>query len=480
MKIMKLNLRTATVLLAAIVTVAFSSCNQPQNKQADKPASTGNVQEQMLHSRAVEAVIWGMPAVNYDRMYQAFLQNGGKENQFAYWSRPSDWKNQLLTPNTDALYFIPFYDTKNGPVVLEVPPAVGGNIVGTIVDCWQKALEDVGPAGVDAGKGGKYLLLPPGYKGKIPAGYIVLPSDNYTGFALLRSLPETNSEADVAKAVEYARQIKLYPLSESAKQTVFVDVIDKMFDATIPYDMEFFRSLDRVVQSEPWLERDRGMIDILKTIGIEKGKSFAANAQKEKFLLAGISDAHQWISERYDALPPYYPDAHWFSAVTPEFVQSLMNGFTTVNSYPVDDRGVTFHWGFSSVKRLGANRNQLYVFSTSDKNGNPLDGSKTYKLTVPANVPVSQYWSVTAYNRNTHALIRDVPTSNRSSLLTDLAKNADGSVDLFLAPKAPAGKESNWIPTKAGINIELILRFYGVEKPIVDKTWKIGDFEEVK
>ncbi len=476
MKTINSSIRDLAILLAAVATVAFTSCDQPQTKQAAPPS----VQEQMLHARAMEAVVWGMPAVNYDRMYQAFLQNGGAENQFAYWSRPSDWKNQLLTPNTDALYFIPFYNTKNGPVVLEIPPAVGGNIVGTIVDCWQKALEDVGPAGIDAGKGGKYLLLPPGYKEKIPAGYIAMPSDNYTGFALLRSLPATNGEADVAKAVEYAKQIKLYPLSEPNKPTVFIDVVDKMFDANIPYDMEFFRSLDRVVQSEPWLERDRGMIDILKTIGIEKGKPFAADEQKEKILLAGISDAHQWIGKRYDALPPFYPDAHWFSAVTPEFVQSLMNGFTTENSYPVDDRGVTFHWGFSSVKRLGANRNQLYVFSTSDKNGNSLDGSKTYKLTVPANVPVSQYWSVTAYDRSTHALLRDVPVSNRSSLMPDLAKNANGSIDLYLAPQAPAGKESNWIPTKEGVNTEIILRFYGVEQPIVDKTWKIGDFEEIK
>ncbi len=481
MKTIKLNLKTVAVLLAAVVTVAFSSCNQPQNKQADKPVSTDNVQEQMFHARVMEAVVWGMPAVNYDRMYQAFLKAGAKDNQLVHWSRPSDWKNQLLTPNTDAIYFMPFFNTKEtGPVVLEIPAATSGTIVGSIMDCWQKALEDVGPAGADGGKGGKYLILPPDYKGKIPGGYIVLPSDNYKGYALLRSMPATNSKADVAKAVEYARKIKLYPLSSPLGQTVFVDVTDQVFDANIPYDMEFFRSLDRIVQTEPWIARDRAMIDILKTTGLEKGKSFTPSADTEKRLLAALSDAHQWIDIQYESFPPYYEGTHWFLPASPELFQSWGNGFTTENSYPVDQRGVNYYWGFSSLKRTGAGQHQLYIFATVDKEGNPLDGAKTYRLHIPANVPVSQYWSVTAYDRSTHGLIRDVATSNRSSLLTDLVKNADGSVDLYLAPKAPTGKESNWIPTKEGVNTEIILRFYGVGKPIVDKTWKIADFEQIK
>ncbi len=478
MKAINLNLRTVAALFV-VVTAAFG--NQLQSKQAEKPVSIGKVQEQMVHARAMEAVIWGMPAVNYDRMYQAFLKTGAKDNQLVHWSRPSDWKNQLLTPNTDAIYFMPFFNTKEtGPVVLEIPAATDGTIVGSIMDCWQKALEDVGPAGVDAGKGGKYLILPPGYKGEIPVGYIVLPSDNYKGYALLRSIPATNSEADIAKAVEYAKKIKLYPLSKPGEQTVFVDVTERVFDATIPYDMEFYRSLDRIVQTEPWITRDRVMIDLLRTIGIEKGKSFAPSAEDETQLLTSLTDAHRWIDIQYESFPRYYEGTQWFLPASPELFQSWGNGFTTESSYPVDQRGVNYYWGFSSLKRTGAGQHQIYLFAALDKDGKPLDGAKTYRLHVPANVPVSQYWSVTAYDRSTHGLIRDVPTSNRSSLLTDLSKNADGTIDLYLAPKAPTGKESNWIPTRQGVNTEIILRFYGVEKPIINKTWKIGDFEEIK
>ena len=101
--------------------------------------------------------------VNFDRMVQAMLGAKDAFNQIVYWSGFSDWKNQTLTPNPDTIYFKPFIDTKNvGPMVLEIPPASdAGSITGTIMDSWQAALEDVGPAGVDKGKGGKYLILPP-------------------------------------------------------------------------------------------------------------------------------------------------------------------------------------------------------------------------------------------------------------------------------------------------------------------------------
>ena len=216
-----------------------------------------------------------MPAVNFDLMLQAAIANGGKPNQVIYWSRPVNWKNQTLTPNPDTIYFNPFYDTREGPVVLEIPAAKRyAVIVGSVDNAWQNALEDVGPAGADKGKGGKYLITPPGYKRKPPAGYIVLRSDTYQGFVILRSNFKSRSDADIATAVTYGKRIKLYPLSAGPSATVFVDLYDKMFDATIPYDWRFFEALHRFVQVEPWLTRDKAMIDLLKSIGIEKGKPF--------------------------------------------------------------------------------------------------------------------------------------------------------------------------------------------------------------
>jgi hypothetical protein len=138
------------------------------------------------------------------------------EPSLLYWSRLLDWKTQTLTPNTDVIYFTPYFDTKEvGPIVLEIPPADDGAIVGHIMDAWQMPLEDMGVAGIDQGKGGKYLILPPNYSEQVPEGYIVLPSLTYRGYALIRSILRSGSEEDLAKAIEYGKRMKIYPLSQA-------------------------------------------------------------------------------------------------------------------------------------------------------------------------------------------------------------------------------------------------------------------------
>jgi hypothetical protein len=232
----------------------FISAALAASVQTGTSFTSAELAERTLERRAVEAVIWGMPAVNFDLLYQAMAQAGGTRNQIVYWSRPFDWKNQTLTPNPDTIYLFPFIDTKDvGPVVLEIPPADEGSITGSVDDAWQTALQDVGPSGVDKGQEGKYLILPPGYKGQVPADYIPIPSNTYESYAVLRSNLASGSKADIAKAVAYGKRLKLYPLAQAANPppTTFIDAIDLVYDSTIPYDLRFFQSLDRFVQSEP-------------------------------------------------------------------------------------------------------------------------------------------------------------------------------------------------------------------------------------
>jgi hypothetical protein len=475
---------------AGCLAATLMACKQTPETQTvpAHPEASGVIQSfspedlnrNTLHRRGVEAAIWGMPAVNFDRMFQAMICAHGGWNQILYWSRLSTWKNQLLTPNPDALYALPFFNTKDvGPVVLEIPPADGGSIVGSIMDCWQIALEDVGPAGVDKGKGGKYLTLPPGYKEKPPAGYIVLPSSNYEGYALLRSNLKSNSDDDIAAAAAYMKRVRLYPLSAAAHppDTIFVPADEVLIDATIPYNQSFFDSLNRVVQYEPWLDRDRAMIDQLKSIGIQQGKPFLPDSATSFQLKAAIDEGHAWLINQYEtAYPKYYSGAHWFSPGTEEMVKSYMSGFAIPDIYPVDFRGVTYYWGFSSVRHLGAG--QFYLLNAFDRAGQPMDGSSNYVLHVPANVPVSNYWSITAYSFDTHALIRDVPRASRSSLVQCLQTNSDGTTDIYFGPKVPQGKDSNWIPTKPGERFEALFRFYGPERAALDKTWILPDIEK--
>jgi hypothetical protein len=449
----------------------------------DAPPGPDGPAERMVHRRAVEAVIWGMPAVNYDLMYQAAATGAGAAfNQVVYWSRLPDWKIQTLTPNPDAIYFTPFIDTNEaGPMVLEVPPADEGSITGTVMDVWQCALEDVGAAGVDGGRGGRYLILPPGFGDRVPDGYIPLRSDTCRGYALLRSIPAGGGEADVARAVAYGRRIRLHPLSRAASPppTTFVDVAGVVYDSTIPYDRRFFHSLNRVVQAEPWLERDRAMIDPLRSIGIAKGQPFAPGARTREILDDAAREAHAWLVARYEAsyATPYYEGGHWSRPGSRELLQGQASFFATPGVYPVDDRGVAFSYAYFTPKHPGTGSS--YLMAIADGTGGLLDGSASYRLVVPANVPVRQYWSATAYDRATHAPIRDVPWPGRSSRTPGLRTNRDGSVDVCFGPAAPAEGESNWVPTRTGRGFEVLFRFYGPEKPLFERTWRLPDIARV-
>jgi hypothetical protein len=460
--------------LTSICTLAFA---QAQSLSAEDLA------RRTVERRAVEAVIWGMPAVNFDLLYQAMVKSKGSWNQIVYWSRLPDWKNQTLTPNPDIIYVFPFFDTKDvGPMVMEIPPAgAEGSITGSIDDAWQTALEDVGPAGADKGMGGKYLILPPGYNDKAPDGYIVLPSPTYRSYAILRSNLASGSDADVAAAVAYGKRVKIYPLSQggSPPPTTFVDAIDVVYDSTIPYDLRFFQSLDRFVQHEPWIDRDRVMIDMLKSIGIEKGKSFDPDQKTQTILTEAISEARAWLDNRYESVfsTSFNEGKHWVLPALPGVTEGMMTAFSNLDSYPVDGRGVAYSMAYFSAKHLGTG--QYYLMTISDKDGKAFDGASTYRLSVPANPPVKLYWSTTAYDRATHALIRNQPHSSRASTTPGLRKNADGSVDVYFGPQAPPGKEANWVPTSLAGKFEVLFRLYGPEKPLFDKTWVLPDIEKV-
>jgi hypothetical protein len=447
---------------------------------AEPRVSANALAEQTLHRRAIEAVNWGLPAVNYDRMHHALLGVKGAPNQIAIWSGLANWKNQTLTPSPDIVYVMPFLNTREtGPLVLEIPPADDGSITGTIMDSWQIALEDVGATGADNGAGARYLVLPPDFAGVVPDGYAPLRCATHRSYALLRSTLKSGSEADIARAVAYARRIRLYALASAAAPppTTFVDVIDRVFDGTIPYDMRFFQSLDRFVQTEPWLPRDRVMIDRLRSIGIQKGQLFRPEARTQNILRAAIVEAHAWLQARFEvAFPPYYERRQWALVPPPEFNTVPGNLDDTAEAYPVDDRGLLYSYAFASVKHRRAGT--FYLFALKDAQGRPLDGGNRYRLVVPSDVPVRQYWSVVVYDRDTHGLLRNVPRPSRSSQSPGLQKSSDGSVHVYFGPKAPAGKESNWVPTSAGTRWEAAFRFYGPEPAVFDRTWTLPDIEE--
>jgi hypothetical protein len=220
------------------------------------------------------------------------------------------------------------------------------------------------------------------------------------------------------------------------------------------------------------------MIDQLKSLGIEKGRPFSPDQQIAKLLDGAAQEAGALLEDMYDTgWPTFYENAQWRPAGPSEVVRMQATAYADTDTYPIDLRGMVYTYGYVGIKRLGVG--QMYLISIRDREGESFDGKKTYLLKVPANAPVEQYWSVTAYDRQTHALIRIVPRASRSSQIPEMQKNKDGSIEVFFGPNPPAGKETNWVPTDPARKFELMFRAYAPTKAFFEKTWRLPDVERV-
>jgi hypothetical protein len=410
-------------------------------------------------------------------MRRAFFQNGATYGDILYWSRPAVWKLQITTPNSSTNYVWLQFNVKDGPWVLEIPAAEGAGIFGSLNDAWQVPVVDVGPAGEDRGKGGKYLILPPGFKGKVPAGYLPAPSATHNGYAALRAIPATQSDADVAKALTLVKKMRLYPLARAANPPAqrYIDVAGKPFEGIVVYDDSFYDSLAKMVNEEAVQPRDLAAMGLLRSIGIEKGKPFQPDAATRAVLKSAIAEAHAGFMAANTLVTPYWPGGQWG---LPDSV-GAKTGFTfqTGDLLDVDARANTFFFACAPPKKLGAST--LYQVTARDGAGSPLDGGASYRLHVPPNVPAKQFWAVTVYDLAPAAFVRESPKTEVTSY-QKLQQNPDGSVDVYFGPQAPAGKESNWVYTAQGKPWVTIFRFYGPEKPVLDKTWKLPDIEKIQ
>lgn len=418
-------------------------------------------------------MIWSVPVVNYELMREAI----GETNDIAYWSTLLDARNQTLTPNPDLLYLMSFLDLSGGPVVMEIPPADGKwKLFGNLCDAWQMPLVDVGPYGTDQGKGGKYLILPPGWSRPVPEGYLNIQATTTGIYALLRTVLPRATQSNVDDAVEYARGIQFYPLAqtEDPPTTSMRDLHGSLIDARIPWDLRFFETLDRFIQREAWLERDKGLIDPLATLGIRQGQQFAPDETTSEVLKEAVADAHEWLAYAYrETQERFYDNANWFIPLTPEFLREQENDFSSRSHYPYTARGIVYQMGFIGLKKLGAG--QFYLVNLRDDQGRFLEGRHSYRLTVPAGVPVGDYWSAAVYDAQTHTFLEAATRFSVPSNGDGVTTNDDGSVDIYFGPEPIPGHEANWVPTPTDGEFEIMVRFYGLRPELFDKKWRMAD-----
>lgn len=430
--------------------------------------------------RGVTAFTDGMPSASTYAMCRGLAEAGVDTSGFGIFQDLYNARSLLLTPNTTTIYVLGCTDLSNGPLVLELP----SGILGLIDDVHMRYVGDVGNAGPDKGKGGKYLIVPNDYDGEMPEeGYFILRTPSYMNWLALRAFPgKDGAEAEANRVKE---QLRIYPWSQrnSPPDTKFVDLTDVQLNTIHANDFSFFEEMKAVVDAEADGALPEELMGTLFSIGIRKGQPFAPDARLRQTLTEavaiGTAAARSLNFAPRSRAPFLYDTGYW---KTP-FVGG--NHEFQAGDVKLLDARTLFHYYATGITPAMVAKNvgvgSQYASINRDSDGNYLDGAKTYSVTIPPDVPVNNYWSFVVYSTQTRSLLEtDQKLAGVDSTLPTLQANEDGSYTIWFAPEAPDGKEGNWIQTMPGKAWSTILRMYGPLEPWFEGTWRPGEIELVQ
>ena len=450
---------------------------------APTPETAQKVYDYLDQMRGVQAFMDNQGAASMFAMRRGFQGLGAvNSHQFVIHESPLDAKAVWLVANSQTVYFTSFLDLKkDGPIVVEVAPGT----LGFWDSIWQKYIADFGPVGQDKGKGGKYLILPPGYKGEVPDGYFVVKSPTYGVWNFGRGFLK---DGDPKPALENIKaNVRVYPLSkaDNPPKTEFINASGINYNTVSPATYKFFEDINQVIQDEPIDSLEPEKRGVLKSIGIEKGKPFKPDVRMKRILTdsANISNAafrSLWWRPRDDANTLYKEtESRWMNGYPDRNTTFIKDGAMLLDArtqmYTIGT-GVT-----PAMATVTPGEGSDYTFVFLSAGGDRLDGGKNYKLTFPPNIPVANFWSIIVYDGQTRSMLE---TSQSGATLTSvfggLEENADGSTDIYFGPKAPKGKEKNWLETTPDKTWFICLRMYGATEPWLNKTWRPSEIELVK
>ena len=441
-------------------------------------------QDFLLKARGVDAFLKGIPGASLQALRKGPATIGVDANgKVALFENLMNSHALFLTANTSTLYIFPYVNTKDdGPVVVEVPPMM----LGAFDDAWFRFVSDVGLAGPDQGKGGKYLVLPPGYEGEIPEGYFIIQPKTYATWLFMRG----NISKGVDVAVKNVKDhLKVYPLSQAKnpKPVEYVNMTGKEFNTIHPNSFEFYEHLNVLIQEESDEMLDAETKGLFASIGIKKGQKFAPDARTKRILTDAVAIANAAARSNN-----YYPledlkMVYFYQDKPTEWVMAYpaKNVFFNYDGAFNTDARVFFHYTYTAVTPSMATphegRGSDYCMAFKDAAHEAFDGSKIYKIHLPPNVPIADFWALTIYDTQTRSMLQtDQPYPTVGSQDEGFRQNADGSFDVYFGPKPPKGFEKNWLQTIPGKSWFVVLRMYGPLKPFIEKTWRPSEIELVK
>jgi hypothetical protein len=458
----------------------------------------------MFFQRATQTYLWALPLINTLGMKTGSEKVfGAGYNVLPIWKERLDAKTLVTTPNSDVIYAMSYVDLgKDGPLAFDAPP----QLQGIFLDFWQRPIEgpkiggkafygDVGFFGPDGGKGGKFLLLPPGYSGNVPNGYFVFRSRTNNVFIFLRAFYQ--DPKNLTPAVSLVEKTKIYPLNgeASAKPMQFPDASGVPANMLPASDSSAFDQLKQLIDSENSDIADSDWLGMMATLGIVKGQPFAPNDSARKMLNDAAQTGYKMsrVIGTKDSINGrsylVYPDRRWLNPLadgTPSNPSGPMDMAWNrlVPGYMDLDARIWFFTDYYSISPgmisqtpgMGAK----YMIAFTDSQGTPLSGGSNYRITLPPNIPAANFWSVTLYEAENASGLANGQQFPSLGLRDKPVQSADGSTELFLGPKAPAGKEANWLATVPGKGYFAILRLYGPKEAAIDKSWIPGDIEKTQ
>jgi hypothetical protein len=428
--------------------------------------------------RASQAYMWSTPLVSFGTWRNEQNKDYGPNARgtFAVFISFRE-KQGIVTANLTTPYFLSFDNLKKGPLFIDYP---AGKTAGGILDAWQRPIADLGLTGPDQGRGGKFIIVgpeddPEKYKKE---GVFVFQSATNNILLGIRIL-----DTDPAFKDKFFSALKVSELGGTPVTNKLIEGKDKNWSATAYRGMDYWKTLHEIINDEPVREQDKPWMAMIKPLGIEKGKPFAPDARQTKILMEGaalgeLMARNLQINPRFTE--PYWPGTHWYRSIDFSIPQK------TDTKVELDERTVWFYEAVTTSEGMvnpSVGKGQIYMTAKRDNKGNLLRADKTYRLRIPANVPTAQFWSVDLYSENTRrhyenglGTVRSVAINSR---MQDIKRNADGSVDLYIGAKAPAGKESNYMKTVGTDGWFVYFRLYAPLEPFFDKTFVLPDFEMV-